>query len=283
MNTKIISDKANAVIDNYLHFRVENSPAAATCAVPYYNNSRAGVRNGLRALVGKGSPKDIFDEIEIIALRERVGLHTMTGETLKIFMVNHDIGIDCSGFVYYVLNAESLARDKGSVDRHLHFPFRKGILGKIKSKLQPVTNIDVITLAHQKNSRVIALTDVQVGDMITMTNISENDKSNNTSNASARIPNHIAVIHQIEYQNFVPTTLHYTHSIAWPSDGVNGHGVRQGVIEIIDPKKSLTEQRWTEAGKMSSGKTGGSFGENENYTFARAKIMTTEIRRLNWF
>lgn len=271
MNTKIISDKANAVIDHYLNFRVGNSPAAATCAIPYYNNSRAGVRNGLRALVGKGSPKDIFDEIEIIALRERADLQTMTGETLKVFMVNHDIGIDCSGFAYYVLSAESLSRDKGSIDRHLHFPFRKGILGKIKSKLQPVTNIDVVTLAHQKNSRFVALTDTQVGDMITMISPVSND-------TSARIPNHIAVIHQIEYQNFVPTTLHYTHSIAWPSDGTNGHGVRQGVIEIIDPNKSLIEQRWIE-----SGKTANSSGENGNYTFARAKSTATEIRRLNWF
>jgi hypothetical protein len=89
--------------------------------------------------------------------------------------------------------------------------------------------------------------------------------------------NHILVIYQIEYQNFIPTTLHYAHAIAWPTDGEFGHGLHKGIIEIINPEKDLFEQRWIELGKDSL------VNGDENYTFSRARKSKTEIRRLNWF
>lgn len=67
--------------------------------------------------------------------------------------------------------------------------------------------------------------------------------------------------------------IHYVHSIALPSDGEYGHGVREGTIEITDINKPITEQKWTEAGKTGM----------ENYTCARAQKALTEIRRLRWF
>ena len=88
---------------------------------------------------------------------------------------------------------------------------------------------------------------------------------------------HVLLVHQVDYQNFKPTTIHYTHSIAWPSDGVYGTGVRQGTIDILDIKKPITEQSWSEAGKISSGKDANT---QENYTFARALKARTEIRRM---
>ena len=97
---------------------------------------------------------------------------------------------------------------------------------------------------------------------------------NSASNDSVdRIRDHIALIYQIEYQNFVPVTLHYTHSVAWPTDGEYGHGIHDGRIDITDINKTIIEQRWNELGKNDA----------ENYTFMRAKISTTELRRLNWF
>lgn len=246
MNTKILSDKALGIIDQYTHFKI----ARATCTVPYYNNRKLGVRGGLRALIGKGSPREIFDEVKLLSLKQKIDINTLNDETLKKFMVDNDIGIDCSGFSYYVLNAESIARGRGSLDKHLAFPLtKKGWFGKIRARLNPENNTDVATLAHEKNSRTISLRDIQPGDMITM--------------SGER--NHILIVRQVEYQNFVPTTIHYSHSVAWPTDGIYGHGIHEGTIEITDPSRPLLEQRWGEAGALD-----------------RAKNSLTDIRRLNW-
>ncbi|MEI6057865.1 MAG: hypothetical protein WCQ60_02735 [bacterium] len=271
MNSKLLSEKALTVVDQYAHFHIHG----ATTSVPYYNNNHKKIRAALRATTGKGSPRDIFDETEITLVKEgsfgaikggafRPDL--LTNENLRHFLVDQDLGIDCSGFVYHVLNAESTANRNGSLDRHLHFPLCKGIIGKIRCTMRPVENASVATFAHEKNSHVIALSDVQPGDFITMLGV-----ANLTLSAATR--DHIVIITHVEYQNFVPTVLHYVHSIAWPSDGEYGHGVRSGTISIIDINKPLLEQIWEEAGKTGL----------ENYTRERATAATTELRRLNWF
>ena len=266
MNSKLLSEKALGIIDHYLHFKIHG----ATTAIPYYNNNHKKIRAALRATTGKGSPKDIFDEVEISLIKEGVresgafkggtfkpGM--LSDEALRHFLVDQDIGIDCSGFAYYVLGAESEANKKGAIDRRIHFPFCKGILGKIRCKIRPVENADVRTFAHDANSHTIALTEVAPGDMITMIGLGG--------------PDHILVIQHVEYQNFIPTVIHYAHSIAWPTDGEYGHGVRLGHITITDIAQPLIAQLWSEADKTGS----------ENSTFIRATTSKTELRRLNWF
>ena len=278
MNTKTITDKALSVIDQYLHFSI----AHAVTSIPYYNNRHSGARASLRALHGKGSPHDIFEESEIIFAKNKIDATTLTGEELKHALVEHNIGIDCSGFAYYVLNAESQARGKGSLDMHLHFVYSKGIIGRIRSAIRPAENTDVLTLAHDKNSKAISMLEAQPGDIITMVDMGvDMSKSasadtgtgtgTSTAEVTKKISNHILVIHQIIYQNFIPIALHYSHSIAWPTDGEFGHGVRQGVIEITDPKQPLTKQRWIENGTTES---------TDNFTLARALSTRTEVRRM---
>jgi hypothetical protein len=278
MNSKLLSKKSLGTIDHYLHFRVGNSEA---CNIPYFNNNHKVVRAGLRATIGKGSPRDIYDEVEIELVKkgDLPGTAVMPSgeikggtfipgaigsESLKHFLVDRNIGIDCSGFAYYVLSAENESRGGKSFERQLHFPFCKGILGKIRSKMRPAENADVATLAHDSNSRAVPLKDIEPGDIVTMLN---------TMNKEDRIRDHVVVVHQVEYQNFIPTTIHYSASIAWPSDGQYGHGVRQGTIEITDINKPIAEQKWTEAEKTGP----------ENYTLMRAAKALTEIRRLRWF
>lgn len=252
MNTKLLSNKALAVIDQYKNFSV----ASATCSIPYFNNARTGLRGAMRAEVGKGSPKDIYEEVEQITIKGKIDTKTFDNEALKKFLVEKNLGVDCSAFAYYILNEESQTRNKGTLDRHFSFPFTSGFLGNFKAKMRPVENTDVRTFAHEKNSAIIPLKEVAPGDMITM--IGD--------------PNHILIIHQIEYQNFLPTTIHYVHAIAWPSDGLYGHGIHQGRIDILDLNKPLTEQKWTELEKSGA----------ENYTFVRAQNSTTELRRLKF-
>lgn len=249
MNTKVISEGARQVIDHYRNFRV----GTAVCSVPYFNNRTAARKTALRAEVGKGSPKDIFEEITHRALEEKVDLNQLDSEMLKKYLVNSNLGIDCSGFAYYVLNEESLSKGKGTLDKHLHF-------NRFMARFKPQRNSDVLTFADDRNSKKIIFKEIEPGDIITMIGGPEDGERN-----------HILIINQIEYQNFIPTTIHYVHAIAWPTDGEYGHGIHEGKIDVIDPNKSILEQRWIE-----NEKTG-----EENYTFSRAKKSTTEIRKLN--
>jgi len=289
MNTRVASKKTLSVIDQYLHFRYDG----ATTNVPYYNNSHKAVRAGLRGALGKGSPRDIFDETDIAMARERISTkkvssgsiqggsfipNKLSDEALKHFLVNNNIGIDCSGFVYYILSAEFAAENKGSLDRHLAFPYATSIFGKLRAKMRPAENADVATFAHTKNSRLITLTETKSGDIIVIID-DEQKKILDRNNRD-----HILFIHQVDYQNFVPIALYYSHSVAWPSDGMYGHGVRQGKIEILDIHKPLVEQKWIENEKIGMVNTAedgsASPAVSENYTFTHALKARTEIRRM---
>lgn len=256
MNTKTLSTRALSVIDQYLHFKA----GEAVCSVPYFNNRRMQARATLRPLIGKGSPKDIFEEVQAITVKSHASLNALADESLKKLLADNDIGIDCSAFAYYVLNAESEEMKRGGLDKRLSFVNCHGLIGKIRCALRPVENCDVATLAHDKNSRVVSVKEVQPGDFITMLGGPDsNDRD------------HILVIHQVEYQNAVPTALHYSHAVAYPEDGLYGSGIRQGVIEIVSPGGALLEQRWTEDGVAGK----------DNRIFVRAQKSRTEVRRLN--
>ncbi len=258
MNTKFISSKALTIIDQYKNFQIGN----AICSIPYYNNKISTVRAGLRVNIGKGSAKDIYDEIERLSIIQKFDIKSFNNDNLKKFLVDNNIGIDCSAFAYYVLEAESIDRGKGNLDKILSFPFCKGLFGSIKSKLRPVENASVETFAHEKNSRIINIKDISVGDMIIILGNKEgNDR------------NHILIINQIEYQNFIPTNIHYVHAIAWPTNGKYDTGIHEGEIEIKDINKSIIEQNWIENNAIG----------NENYTFSKALDGKTNIYRLNHF
>lgn len=263
MNTKTLSSRATNVIQQYLNFSISN----AVCSVPYFNNKTARVRGALSVYVGKGSPKEIFEETETILIKAHVAKDSLTSETLHKLLVDNNIGIDCSGFAYYILNAESQENNKGSIDKHISFVQSRGLFGKISSSLHPVKNIGVLTFANDKNSRVVTLSEIQPGDMITMISADGTELPYTDGDR-----NHILIIHQIEYQNFIPYKIHYSHTVAYPEDGVYGSGIKQGIIEILDITKPVTSARWTENDKQ---------GES-NRIFMRANKSKTEIRRLGW-
>ena len=274
MNTKTLSPRALSVIDQYLHFKL----GSAVCSVPYFNNRTARLKVALRAMVGKGSPREIYDEIHAVTLKSHIATDSLADESLKKMLTDNDFGIDCSGFAYYVLNTESEETKKVGLDKKLSFVNCHGFLGKMRCSLRPVENCDVSTLANDKNSRIIPLNEVQPGDMITMTGSAfaeaRADQSANAANAEkTKIdPDHILLIHQVEYQNFVPYQIHYSHAVAYPEDGVYGTGIKQGMIEVTDVNRPITVAKWIEDGKESE----------SNRLFQRAQKSKTEVRRLNW-
>lgn len=244
MNIKSISKETLAVIEKYKD-------------VPYFNNKTIGKRAGLRVEAGKGSPKEIYEELETMARLNKINLKDLSIEDKRRLMVENDIGIDCSGFAYYILNEESLGRGKGNISNHLHFVKFSNPIRRLIAKLRPIENSDVITFADNNNSKLISLREVQAGDIVTM--------------IGSR--NHILIVENIEYKDSLPNIIHYVHAIAWPTDGEYGHGIHRGTIEIVDHGKTLLEQNWIELNKTGP----------ENYTYYRAKESLTELRRLNWF
>lgn len=258
MNTKTISQNALDIIDQFKDFKIGN----AVCSIPYYNNKIGALRGALRVEIGKGSPKDIFEEVQQLCLKNKIDINSLKSEELKTILVDNNIGLDCSAFAYYVLNEESSSNGKGNLDRHLSFPFCIGFLNKIKCKIRPIENTDVRTFAHNNNSKLIEIKDVKPGDIITMIGgPDQNDRD------------HILIIYRIEYQNFLPSIIYYSHAVSWPTDGKYGHGIHTGTIGIVNADKSLIDQIWTENEKQG----------NENYTHTRAQKSIVEIRRMNWF
>src|SRR3989344_775409 len=117
MNTKTLTPRSISVVDQYLHFRI----GSAECSVPYFNNKTTGARASLPVYVGKGSPREIFEEIQSFMLNDGIKADLLTDQSLKKLLVEKGIGIDCSGFSYYVLNAESEETGKGSLSKHISF------------------------------------------------------------------------------------------------------------------------------------------------------------------
>lgn len=257
MTSSTLSVAALSVIDRYLHFKV----GGAVCSVPYFNNKTVKARGSLAVHVGKGSPDEITDEVKTDLFKHHIDAKALADESLKKLMVDYNVGIDCSGFIYHVLDAESEERGKGPLSRNLAASESDGIFGKLVFAMRPAKNTSVAVFSSDHNSRIVPLSEVEPGDMVTMTDeIGKNAR------------NHVLIVHEVERQEGGRSKIRYSHAVAYPEDGVYSTGVKQGEIEIIDLDAPVTDQLWREGGKE---------GDN-NLIFMRAKKSRTEIRRLKW-
>ncbi len=255
-----ISEKARVVIDAYLALPL---PARPNC--PYFNNRRRKIRGSLRVVKGKGTPWEIAEECEIDAKFARVKIADLSTDKVKEFLVANDLGIDCSGFAYHVLNALCLERTKKNLQSFVK-PLRTGFIGTLLGRLRPAENIGVMAFVHEKNSRVIKISEAKPGDVIIFLDTGKDN-----------LYSHILVITAVECRDEFDdkdnndTRISYVHSYAWPSDGTLGHGVREGEILIHDD--NLLNATWTEKGL-----TGG-----ENYTYESARnAREVSVRRLKF-
>lgn len=249
-----------AAIDAYLALPVGTKPSC-----PYFNNRRKRARGGLRVLIGKGSPAEIAEETTIEAKLTRTDLATLSTDKLKEFLVSRDLGVDCSGFAYHVLDA--FAKETvGKPIRSLVKPIRRGLVGGLLARLRPAENTGVASFAHESNSFVIPVADARAGDIVTFIGTGR-DKTYN----------HILVVTGVDR---VPATaesaeglrISYAHSYAWPSDGTLNHGVREG--DILVTGSDLLGGVWKERGAVGS----------DNYTFTSARdAKETSVRRLKAF
>lgn len=264
METKRLSEPAQQIIAGYRRMRI----GTAETTVPYFNNKTVRARMSLRAYVGKGSPKDIREEAEAILVKQHISPEALTADMLSRILADSGLGVDCSAFAYYILDAESRTRGLGHMNRRLRFIRTHGPLGRMFSYLRPAENCDVKTLASDMNSRIVTVNEAKPGDLITM-----------TDGPDGADRNHALVINEIDREggsaggkDGTPLRLRYVHAVAYPEDGRYGTGIKEGVIEVAFPDKAITDQVWSESGS----------NEKASIIFARAKASKTELRRMKW-
>lgn len=258
---KELSQESKNVIEGYLSLPFESGQP--NC--PYFNNTRDRKRAGFAVQIGKGSPKEIIEEAQSYAIKERVDLDNLDQEALKIFLVNHKLGVDCSGMTYHILDAETKERGLGSLSSHVKLSLVTNPLRRLLARFRNNQNVSAATFAHQDNSTEIGLKDVAPGDIITMIGPHQT--------TGEELPNHILLIEAVDYVNDEPQILHYVHSIAAPEEGVYGHGMRRGQIEITDLNGSLYDQSWLEDGTQN----------DDIYVYRREQNAgRSSLRHPNW-
>jgi hypothetical protein len=270
----MLSPGAQQLIHDYL-----NLPCGTMKGIrcPYINNARLRQRGQLRVLVGKGTPREIIEEANIISTQYKAGIfdthphqclcedHSgkkFTPEEIRTFLIDHNLGIECSGFVTHVLNKHFEETNHFNLIKKLHIVSPAKIFRWMISRLRRVENISVKTYTNDRNTTTIAsdtlgwdYTKINPADIITL-----------LETGPRHTYNHIILITENK-----DNILKYVHARAWPSEGQYGHGVTEGIIKIVNPGKNLTEQEWIEKEKT---------GE-ENWTFQeilQAKLV--EIRRI---
>lgn len=270
----MLSLAAETIIQNYLNLPCVGIPGVCC---PYFNNARQKRRGELRALVGKGTPEDIIAEAHILSIQYRANLFSTnnhqclcashsdkkhSADDIRRFLIDHNLGIECSGFVTHVLSAHFKETTGIDLVRKLFIVPKKRLFRYLVSRLRPVENIDVTVYGNDRNSKVIAsdsvgwnYADLKPGDIITI-----------FKTGPRKTHNHIILITEANSKN-----IRYIHARAWPSEGEYGHGVAEGEITVTNPGRSLNEQTFTERGVT---------GKNNETWREVAEAQTVEIRRL---
>jgi hypothetical protein len=249
-----MKDIINKAVNEYLNFQIGN----AITNIPYFNNKRNSSIGGFRVEIGKGSVKEIRDDIEGLMVKDHISIEKLGDLVLKKYITDKDIGIDCSGLIYHILDQVCIETKSKSIADFINWR-DLGLWSSIKAKLRAAENTSVAIFASNRNSHIINLPDISIGDIITITKDAKNR-------------DHILLVTDVVKEEGQSINIKYAHSIAYPEDGLYGTGVRTGEIQIEgNSTKNIYEGKWLEDNKTP------------NSLVDRMKQSTVEIRRLNWF
>lgn len=268
----MLSPKAEQLINQYLNLPFPN---IKNIRCPYFINKKNAKRGEIRALIGKGKPEEIIEEAKIISIKYHHNIFDHHGncqcnqlsdkekiDKIRNFLIDHNLGIDCSGFTAHVLREHYLEKNNIDIFKKIKFSNKKNIIRRIIEKLRPVESMSVSVLADDQNSQII----IDAKDPANITKLCPGDFMVMIDTGPNKNRNHVVLIEKIE-----KNIIHYVSSRAWVIEGKYDHGVARGEIEIINPERVLLDQTWEELGKIND--------DNETYLEARdAKIF--QIRRL---
>jgi len=186
---------------------------------------------------GKGTYKQIRVETIKRAKDKGVVLNLIPGLDINRFMRREGIGIECSGFVYHLLDA-FMKEKKGSslVKCLLRY---SGFLGKLERVLlRPyrVRRISAQDLTSDINTvRIEKVSEIRAADLIRLSPLKWSGK-------------HVAIIVEV-----TPKCIVYAHS----SKDTKKQGPHFGKIEVTVEDAGLEEQQWFEETKY-----GNNYGES---------------------
>jgi len=244
-----ISEAAQNIIQRYMNLPLGGKNIVS----PYYINSKRG--RDLRAMVGKGTPEEMVMEARIWEKLKGVNFDKMTDKDIKQFLINQGIGIDCSGFVVHVLDAEYWDKKHSHIWSALKAA-GSGFYSWLRYKLRPVENLGANTITGFDNCIEVHVADVRPGDLI-------------RSKWKKVGTHHVQLVTRVEYtEEGMPTLIEYTHSTPYYGEG---NGVRVGQIRISDPKRKLYEQEWLEKDEH---------GVNFSYEGFMTEVNDNGLRRL---
>ncbi len=280
----MLSSQAQKLIDQYLSLPF---PGVTGIRCPYFVNTRTNRRGALRSLVGKGTPAEIVEEAKIISIQYHHGIFDHDGhccihgdhiddkkeetENIRKFLIENNLGVDCSGLVAHVLRAHYLETNKIDIAQKFIKNIPGTFLRNLVRRLRPIENIGVRSgFCNDKNTTKLGdettgydYSQIQSGDIITMLETGPTKKRN-----------HIILI-----TDCGESGIKYVHSRAWSGEGKYGHGVNTGEIKIIAPGKGLLVQQWIEKSPALSDDLFHQINECE--TFLEAKNASVlEIRRV---
>lgn len=263
----MLSNNAQKILNEYFNLPFDGLKGVRC---PYFNNARLKQRAQLRVLVGKGTPREIIEEAKIISIQYHAGLFDKSGhccfhnehtgkeidpDEIRKFLIEHNLGIECSGFVTQILRAHFKETVQKDIVRKFYITSPKDLARWLVSLLRPIENISVRRYADDRNTQKINWNEMQAGDVMIMLETGPQNKRN-----------HILLI-----TDKTADTIKYAHARAWVSEGKYGHGVSVGEIEITNSNSSLLNQQWTELEKTGE--------QNETYIEAKqAKVL--EVRRI---
>ena len=281
----MLSPKAQKLIENYLSLPF---PEIKGVRCPYFINSKTQKRGQLRSLIGKGTPEEIVEEAKIISIQYHHGIFDHEGnccfyhqneeidletkqKLISKFLIDNNLGIDCSGLAIHVLRAHFLEKNNIDIARKFVKNIPAGFLRKVIMKFRPVESIGVKSgFCNDKNTEALGsetagydFKNIQAGDVITMLETGPNKKRN-----------HILIITDCDGQ-----TIKYLHSRAWSLEGKYGHGVNTGEIKITNPNKGLLSQTWIEKSPALSPDLFHQADTNETFLETKNASML-EIRRI---
>lgn len=202
------------LLAQYLHLSITGKKIRC----PYWMNilhPRPGDSREWGPYGGKGKPHQIVQVINKMAKLDGVDLEKMGHLEIKRFMISSNIGIDCSGLAYWLLDA--LDREKGGNGLEDDIP---GVRGKylIRASVAMLTNSKVSVPVKKVSA-------IQIGDMIRL-----------------RGGKHLALVVRIKKVRGEIKELIYAHS----SDLSWFKGAHTGKILVRDSEKGLADQEWLE-------------------------------------
>jgi len=212
------------VVEAYWDLKV-NENKSVRC--PYFRNPTNGkYKWGLTAYSGKGSSKEIEEELKIIEKLEGRNFSQMQESEIRDIMKKRKLGIECSGFIIRIL--DGAIREFYKKPIYSLLKFNAGALGRLFSRMRPYTHIDVATLVHPDNARPLDnVNDIMPGDILRF---------------NSKVDHIIIVTATKRSEDFHLKNIEYVHSILENSN----EGIKKGKIDFINPDKDLLHQEWSE-------------------------------------